>query len=268
MNAVEQLLDLKAVLVRETTEENLFAFSIALLDAPLFIPCVFQMGEHDPDFSDITQFKQGTVLAWKGPDFKPVTAELAGKTWLRVYAEKSSMPEQYKTGCIRTDGRSAVNLAHEYAGIDGLILDPEGRFIPVPLEYLDEVIQIIDGHKGEKMSDNKVPDEAAEDPGAIDEAYNDARETEDDKFAETLNLDSLEITDIVGLKDGFIIRWGAPEFGFGEYTIRTKVKRNEFGFAEDDILIEGDSEWMDENENKIFLKALFDKLLEKINIIS
>ena len=80
-------------------------------------------------------------------------------------------------------------------------------------------------------------------------------------------FDSLDVTDIIGLKDGFIIRWSSPEIGFGEYTIHTKVKRNEFGFAEDEVLIEGDSECMDGNEAKTFLKALFDKVLEKINII-
>ena len=79
MNAVEQLLDLKAALVQNVTEENLFAFSIALLDAPLFIPCEFQMSEPAPDFSDISQFKPGTVLAWKGPDYKPLTVDFAEK---------------------------------------------------------------------------------------------------------------------------------------------------------------------------------------------
>ncbi len=269
MNAVDQLLDLKAVLVENVTEENLFAFSIALLDAPLFIPCMFQMSELDPDFSDIAQFVQGTVLAWQGPDYKPVTVELAEKNWLRVYTEKSAMPEQYKNSCVSADGRFAVKLAHEQNSIDGLMLDPEGRFIPIPLEYLDEVIQIIDDHKGDKMSDYSDPVEAAaENNGSFETAGNDSHETEDNGPLESLNFDSLEITDIIGLKDGFIIRWCSPEIGFGEYTIHTKVKRNEFGFAEDDVLIEGESECMDVNENKAFLKALFDKLLEKINIIS
>lgn len=269
MNAVEQLLDLKAALVQDVTEENLFAFSIALLDAPVYIPCEFHMSENDPDFSDISQFKQGTILAWKGPDYKPVTVDFAEKTWLEVYTEKGSMPEQYKSSLIRADGRFAVKLAHEQDGIDGLMLDPEGRFIPIPLEYLDEVIQIIDNHKGEKMSDNSDPIEAADNNEPI-EAADDNKSTEisDDESLEELDFDSLEVTDIIGLKDGFIIRWCSPEIGFGEYTIHTKVKRNEFGFAEDEVLIEGDSECMDGNENKIFLKALFDKVLEKINIIS
>ena len=79
MNAVEQLLDLKAALMQDVTEENLFAFSFVLLDAPLLIPCEFQASDYDPDFSDVSQFKQGTILAWKGPDYKPLTAELAEK---------------------------------------------------------------------------------------------------------------------------------------------------------------------------------------------
>ena len=268
MNAVERLLDLKAALLRDTTEENLFAFSIALLDAPLYIPCTFQLGENAPDFSDIIQFKQGTVLAWEGPAYKPVTAELADRNWLRVYAEKRAMPVRYRSSCIRTDGRSAVKLAHEQEGVDGLMLDPEGSCIPIPLEYLDEVIQIIDDYKGEKMSDNKDPIETAENNRSIEAADNDSHENDFGESIEPVSFDSLEITDIIGFEDGFIIRWGSPVIGFGEYTIHTKVKRNEFGFAEDDILIEGESECMDGNENKAFLKALFDKLLEKIDIIS
>ncbi len=268
MNAVEKLLDLKALLALNTTEENLLAFSIALLNAPLFIPCAFQESEHDPDFSDMTQFKQGTVLAWKGPDFKPVTAELAGKNWLRVYAEKSSMPERYRSSCIRAEGRFAVNLAHEQDGTDGLMLDPEGRFIPIPLEYLDEVIQITDDYKGEKMSNNSDPIETADNNRSIEAADNNSHDTENDESLESLSLETLDISDIVGLEDGFIIRWCSPEIGFGEYTIHAKAKRDEFGFAEDDVLIEGDSECMDENDSKDFLKALFDKILEKINIVS
>ena len=268
MNAIEQLLDLKAALVEDVTEENLFAFSIALLEAPVYIPCEFQMSENDPDFSDISQFKQGTILAWGGPDFKPLTAELVEKTWLQVYSEKRAMPEQYKSSCIRADGRYAVKLAHEHDGIDGLMLDPDGRFIPIPLEYLDEVIQIIDNHKGEKMSDNSDPIETEDNNKSIEAAENDSLEAENDESLDPLSFDSLEVTDIIGLKDGFIIRWSSPEIGFGEYTIHTKVKRNDFGFAEDEVLIEGDSECMDGNENKAFLKALFDKVLEKINIIS
>ena len=82
------------------------------------------------------------------------------------------------------------------------------------------------------------------------------------------DYDSVEITDVIGFENGLIIRWASPEIGFGEYTINTKVKRNEFGFADGDIEIEGDSEWMDCNEDKAFLKALLDKLLEKTNIVS
>lgn len=88
MNAIEQLLDLKAALVEDVTEENLFAFSIALLEAPVYIPCEFQMSENDPDFSDISQFKQGTILAWGGPDFKPLTAELVEKNGFRFIQRK------------------------------------------------------------------------------------------------------------------------------------------------------------------------------------
>ena len=84
---------------------------------------------------------------------------------------------------------------------------------------------------------------------------------------DVLNVGSLEITDIIGLKDGFLIRWSSPEIGFGEYTIHAKVKRNDFGFAEGGILIEGDSECMDNNDDKTFLRSLLGRLLEKINIV-
>ena len=56
------------------------------------------------------------------------------------------------------------------------------------------------------------------------------------------NYDSVEITDVIGLENGFIIRWASPEIGFGEYTIHTKAERNEFGFATGDIELEGDSD--------------------------
>lgn len=117
------------------------------------------------------------------------------------------------------------------------------------------------------MSDISNPIETEDNNKSIEAADNDFLEAEDDESFEELDYGSLDVTDIIGLKDGFIIRWCSPEIGFGEYTIHTKVKRNEFGFAEDDILIEGDSECMDVNENKTFLKALFDKVLERINII-
>ena len=82
------------------------------------------------------------------------------------------------------------------------------------------------------------------------------------------DFDPVEITDVISFENGFVIRWVCPHIGFGEYTIRTKVKRNELGFAVDGIEIEGDSEHMDCNEDKSFLIALLKKLSEKINIIS
>ncbi len=82
------------------------------------------------------------------------------------------------------------------------------------------------------------------------------------------DFDSVEITDVIGFDNGFVIRWSCPHIGFGEYTIHTKVKRNEFGFAVGDIEIEGDSEHMDRNDDKSFLIALLKKLSEKINVIS
>ena len=93
-------------------------------------------------------------------------------------------------------------------------------------------------------------------------------ETVDERSLESGGLDSLEITDIAGFNGGFVISCGSSEIGFGEYMIRAKVKRNQFGFAEGDVLFEGDSECMDSNEDKSFLRALLKKIVEKINIVS
>ena len=276
MNELENLLDKKAALLNDITEQNLFDFSVALLNAPLFIPCEFDFKDFDIGSLDPSKLKQGTVIPWEGPEYKPAVIEYEDRKWLQIYTDKTSMPEQYRTSCIHTDGQGAVSMAHEQMGIDGLVLDPEGSFIPVPLKYLDEVIQIIENYKGDKMSDNDESVmheddksiEAENESGTNEIENNHEAEDEDEESLEPFDVDSLEVTDIVGLKDGVIIRWSSPDIGFGEYTIHTKVKRNQLGFAEDKILIEGDSECMDSNEDKSFLKALLSKMIEQISIVS
>lgn len=276
MNALENLLDKKAALLNDVTEQNLLAFSIALLGAPLIIPCEFDFKDFNFTSLDPSLLKQGAVIPCAGPEYKTAVAECEGRKWLKVYTDKTSMPEQYRSSCIHTDGRGAASIVHEQGNIDGLMLDPEGTFIPVPVEYLDNVIQLIDDYKGDKMSsdndsivreDNKSNETEIEN-GSNEITDNVFDEAEDEESLEPVSLDLLEITDIAGFNGGFIIRWCSPEIGFGEYTIHTKVKRNQFGFAEDDVLIEGDSECMDSNEDKFFLKALLGKLVEKISIVS
>lgn len=68
----------------------------------------------------------------------------------------------------------------------------------------------------------------------------------------------LEITDIVPLKagNGFIIKWHGSD-GRGDYMIYMENGK-----------IYGDSEYMDKNDNKKFLKLLLEKLIEEVEIIS
>ncbi len=82
-----------------------------------------------------------------------------------------------------------------------------------------------------------------------------------------LDYDSVVVTDVVPWKNGFAIRWDS-DFGFGEYIIRVKAGRNEFGFADGEVTFEGESECMDCQEDKRFLETLFNSLKDQIRIIS
>ena len=84
--------------------------------------------------------KQGAAIPWAGLEYKAAVAECEGRKWLQVFTDKASMSEQYKSCCIQTDGCGTVSIAHEQGNIDGLMLDPGGSFIPVPVEYMDNVI--------------------------------------------------------------------------------------------------------------------------------
>lgn len=59
---------------------------------------------------------------------------------------------------------------------------------------------------------------------------------------------------------GIDISWFG-DLGFGHYTIMKNI------YDEQDHII-GDSEHMDTQDDKSFLKALFNKLLEKVEIVS
>ena len=144
----EKMLDLKAVLLNDMTEENLFTFCAALLQARVIVPCEFQMEGFD--IQKLFSCKQGAVVEWEGPEYKPVPVEWNGEKWMGVHLEKSSMPEQYRTSCVHMNGRDAVELALKQDGFGGLMLDPDGRFIPLPLFYLSDVIEIVDNYEGEE----------------------------------------------------------------------------------------------------------------------
>ena len=70
-----------------------------------------------------------------------------------------------------------------------------------------------------------------------------------------INLDAYEIKPFVNEKfTGLVIRWDS-DIGFGEYTIYKEVGSDEW---------HADSEHMDSNEDKDFLKELMKLFVEKI----
>ena len=144
----EKMLDLKAVLLNDMNEENLFTFCAALLQARVIIPCEFVTDSFD--IQKLLACKQGAVIEWKEPEYNPVPVEWDDKKWMRIYLEKSSMPEQYRRSCVHMNGRDAVELAKKQDGLEGMMLDPDGRILPLPLFYLSDVIEIIDNYEGEE----------------------------------------------------------------------------------------------------------------------
>ncbi len=145
---IERLLDLQAVLLNDMKEENLFIFCAALLQSQVIIPCEFAMD--GLDVQKLFSCKQGAVIEWKEPEINPVPVEWNDGKWMSVYLEKSAMPEQYRRSCAHMSGHDAVELAREQDAFEGLLLDPEGRFLPLPLFYLSDVIEIIENYEGEE----------------------------------------------------------------------------------------------------------------------
>jgi len=81
-----------------------------------------------------------------------------------------------------------------------------------------------------------------------------ARRFEVDK----INLDAYDIEPFVNEKyTGFVIKWDS-DIGFGEYTIYKRTGSDEWC---------GDSEHMDNNEDKSFLKELLKLFFEKLDIV-
>lgn len=73
----------------------------------------------------------------------------------------------------------------------------------------------------------------------------------------SINLDAYEIESFVNEKyTGFVIKWDS-DIGFGEYTIYKAVGSDKWC---------ADSEHMDSNEDKDFLKELLKQFIEKLNI--
>ncbi len=58
--------------------------------------------------------------------------------------------------------------------------------------------------------------------------------------------------------DGIVISWSKSGVGFGEYTIFRKTGADEW-FA--------DSECMDSNDDKSFIKELMDKFIDELKIV-
>lgn len=72
-----------------------------------------------------------------------------------------------------------------------------------------------------------------------------------------INLDAYEIKPFVNeMYTGIVIKWDS-DIGFGEYTIFKPVDSDQW-YAE--------SEYMDTNEDKSFIKELMKLFIEKINI--
>lgn len=81
-----------------------------------------------------------------------------------------------------------------------------------------------------------------------------ARRFEVDK----INLDAYEFEPFLNEKyTGVVIRWDS-DIGFGEYTIYKEAGSDEW---------HGDSEHMDNNEDKSFVKELLKLFIDKLDII-
>jgi len=75
--------------------------------------------------------------------------------------------------------------------------------------------------------------------------------------ADKINLDPYEVEPFVNEKyRGFVIKWDS-DIGFGEYTIYQKIGSDEW---------HADSEHMDSNADKAFIKELMKQFIDKLNI--
>ena len=75
---------------------------------------------------------------------------------------------------------------------------------------------------------------------------------------DSINLDAYEIEPFINEKYiGFVIKWDSA-IGFGEYTIYRSVSSGDW---------KADSEHMDNNDDKAFIKELLKLFIEKLDII-
>lgn len=71
----------------------------------------------------------------------------------------------------------------------------------------------------------------------------------------SINLDAYDVHPFVNEKfTGFVIKWDS-DIGFGEYTLYKEVGSDEW---------HADSEYMDNNEDKDFIKELMKLFIEKL----
>ena len=75
---------------------------------------------------------------------------------------------------------------------------------------------------------------------------------------DSINLEVYDVNPFVNERgSGVVISWDS-DIGFGEYTIYKRVDSDEW---------RGDSEHMDNNEDKDFIKELMRLFIEKLNIV-
>lgn len=79
------------------------------------------------------------------------------------------------------------------------------------------------------------------------------------RFAvDTINLDAYDVRPFINERGyGFVISWDS-DIGFGEYTVYKRTGSDEWC---------GDSEHMDNNEDKDFIKELMKLFIDKLNIV-
>lgn len=71
-----------------------------------------------------------------------------------------------------------------------------------------------------------------------------------------MGMKKVEVTDLIPIEHGLILSWQG-NIGFGEYTI----------FTDSEGHMLADSEHMDKDDDKEFLRSLFDSIVEQIKVV-
>ena len=75
---------------------------------------------------------------------------------------------------------------------------------------------------------------------------------------DSINLEVYDVQPFVNERSsGFVIEWSS-DIGFGEYTIYKRTDSDEW---------RGDSEYMDNNEDKDFIRELMRLFIDQLNIV-